>query len=121
MVKLTREAQYSWAVDRVETLLPLVDEDTPEDDPARIELDLLSELVADYSDEHYGIGEPSLIDMLKYRMEEMGLSQKGLAELLGISPSRVSDLVTGKCEPTLKLARTISRKLDIDPSFVLGA
>ena len=120
MAKIERESQYEWAVRRVELLLPLVKEDAPEDDPARIELELLSELVSEYSEEHFAIGEPSLVDILKLRMYEMGLSQKGLAELIGISPSRLSDLLSGKCEPTIKTARTISRKLDIDAAIVLG-
>ena len=120
MAKIERESQYEWAVRRVEQLLPLVKEDTPEDNPARIELELLSELVSEYSEEHFAIGEPSLVDILKLRMYEMGLSQKGLAELIGISPSRLSDLLSGKCEPTIKTARTISRKLDIDAAIVLG-
>jgi HTH-type transcriptional regulator/antitoxin HigA len=120
MAKLERESQYEWAVRRVEQLLPLVKEDTPEDNPARIELELLSELVSEYSEEHFAIGEPSLVDILKLRMYEMGLSQKGLAELIGISPSRLSDLLSGKCEPTIKTARSISRKLDIDAAIVLG-
>ena len=56
MAKIERKAQYEWAVKRVEALLPLVGEDAPEDDPARIELELLSELVSDYSEEHFAIG-----------------------------------------------------------------
>ena len=120
MAKIEREAQYEWAVKRVEALLPLVGDDAPEDDPARIELELLSELVSEYSEEHFAIGEPSLVDILKLRMYEMGLTQKGLADLLGISPARLSDLLAGKCEPTIKTARTISRKLDIDAAIVLG-
>ena len=84
------------------------------------ELELLSELVAEYSEEHFAIGEPTLVDILKLRMYEMGLTQKGLADLIGISPSRLSGLLAGKCEPTIRTARTISRKLDIDAAIVLG-
>ena len=120
MAKIEKECQYEWAVKRVDQLLPLVAEDAPEDDPARIELELLSELVSEYSEEHFTIGEPSLIDVSKLRMYELGLTQKGLADLIGISPSRLSDLLSGKCEPTIKTARTISRKLDIDAAIVLG-
>ena len=75
MAKLENNAQYEWAVARVEELLPLVDEDTPRDDPAFIELSVLSNLVADYSDEHFDIGEPSLAEMIRLRMYEMGHSQ----------------------------------------------
>jgi HTH-type transcriptional regulator/antitoxin HigA len=65
------DAQYRWALQRVEELLPLVKDDTPVSDPNSIELELLSGLVADYSDEHYAIGEPSLVDIIKLRMFEM--------------------------------------------------
>ena len=120
MTRIENEAQYEWAVARVEELLPLVDDNTPLDDPNSIELVLLSNLVADYDQEHYPIAPPSLSDILKLRMYEMGLSQNSLAKLLRISPSRVSEYVTGKSEPTLKIAREMSRKLDIDASIVLG-
>lgn len=62
MTKIENEVQYRWALQRVEELLPLVKDDTPLTDPNSIELDLLSGLVADYSDEHFTIGTPSLIE-----------------------------------------------------------
>ena len=93
MTKIENQNQYEWAVKRVEDLLPLVKDDTPLNDPNSIELELLSNLVADYSEEHFS---------------------------LGVSPSRLSDYISGKCEPTLKVAREISKKLNIDASIVLG-
>ncbi|MBD5244924.1 MAG: helix-turn-helix domain-containing protein [Barnesiella sp.] len=120
MTKIENEQQYEWAVARVEELLPLVNEETPVDDSNYIELVLLSNLVADYSDEHYAVGEPSLIDVMKLRMYEMGLTQAALAKLIGVSPSRVCDYLSGKSEPTLKVGRVISQKLNIDPAIVLG-
>lgn len=53
-------------------------------------------------------------------MAEMGLNQKGLSELLGVSTSRVSEFLNGKSEPPLKIARDISRKLNIDSAIILG-
>ena len=120
MTKIENQTQYEWAVKRVEDLLPLVKDDTPLSDPNSIELELLSNLVADYSEEHFSLGEPSLVDVLKLRMYEMGLNQKSLSQLIGVSPSRLSDYISGKCEPTLKVAREISKKLNIDASIVLG-
>lgn len=114
------KCQYEWIKTRVEQLLPLVDDSTPENNPERIELEILSGLAAEYSEKHFSLGEPSLIDVLKLKMFEMGLSQKALAELIGISPSRLCDYLSGKCEPTLKIAREMCRKLDIDASIVLG-
>ncbi len=120
MTRIENEKQYEWAVGRVESLLPLVTDDTPETDANYIELELLSNLVADYSDEHYGVGEPTLVDVLKLRMYEMGLTQAALAKILGVSPSRICDYLSGKSEPTLKVGRTMSQKLSIDPAIVLG-
>lgn len=107
-------------MERIEELLLLTDDNTPVTDKNLIELDLLSELVSEYEDEHYPIKLPSLVDMIKLRMYEMGINQAKLSELLGVSPSRVSDYLTGRCEPTLKVARDISRKLNIDANIVLG-
>ena len=52
-------------------------------------------------------------------MAEMELNQKHLSEFLGVSTSRVSEYLNGKSEPTLKVAREISVKLNIDASIVL--
>ena len=120
MAKIENEIQYNWAVNRVDELLPLVDDNTPLDDPNSIELELLSNMVADYSDVHFSLGEPALADVIKLRMYELGLNQFKLSELLEISPSRVSEYLTGKSEPTLPVARNISRKLNINASVVLG-
>lgn len=120
MTKIENIEQYNWAVGRVEELLSLVTDETPDNHPHAIELELLSNLVADYSDVNFAIGEPSLSDILKLRMFEMGLNQKALSDLIGVSPSRINNFITGKSEPTLPVARTISKKLNIDAHIILG-
>ena len=120
MTRIENETQYNWAVAKVETLLPLVDDNTPVDHPDSIELELLSNLVADYSEIHFAIGTPSLVEAIKLRMYEMGLTQKALANILGIKQTRISEIITGQKEPTYRIARNISKKLDIDASIVLG-
>lgn len=134
MTELTSKAQYDWAVARVEEILREMDRHSVLKEPEarygnrvaaaetslEIELKLLSDLVADYSEKNYSVGTPTLIEMIALRQFEMGLTGKDLAELIGVSPSRISEYLSGKCEPTLKIAREISRKLDIDPAIVLG-
>lgn len=120
MTKIKNETQYRAALKRVEELMLTLPEETPADDPQMIELTLLGNLVADYDEEHYPIGKPSLIDVIKLRMYELGLTQTALSNLLGINPSRICEYLSGKREPTLPQARTISQKLNIDPSIVLG-
>lgn len=117
---IENEAQYEWAMKRIDELLPYVNDDTPDDDPNSIELYLLSRLVQEYEDVHYPIGKPSLIDVLKLRMYEMSMSQAALAHKIGVSPSRISDFISGRAEPTLQVGRRISMELNIDPAIVLG-
>ncbi len=120
MAQIKSDQQYEAACQRIEELLKVVGNDTPADDKNMLELDLLSDLVADYEEEHYPIAAPTLIETIKLRMYEMGLSQARLAEMLGLSPARMSEIITGKGEPSLKTCRLISQKLNIDPAIVLG-
>lgn len=120
MSKIENIEQYNWAVNRVEELLNTVCEDSVEYGGRKIELELLSSLVSDYSEENYNIGRPTLVEAMKLRMAQMNLTQGGLAKLIGVSPSRVSEYLTGKCEPTLKIGREICSKLNISPEIILG-
>ena len=81
---------------------------------------IFAQIAEEYEDEHYPIKVPSLVDVIKLRMYEMSINQAKLSELLEVSPSRISDYLTGRCEPTLKVAREMSRKLNIDANIVLG-
>lgn len=120
MVRIENESQYQAAMARIEELLPLVTEETPVTDKCSVELVLLSNLVADYDDEHYPVKSPSLPEVLKLRMYEMNLTQRSLANIVGVSPARMNEIISGKREPTLKVARDISIKLSIDANIVLG-
>ena len=71
---------------------------------------MISDMVEEYEDVHYPIGKPSLIDIIKLRLYEMGINQTKLAEMLGLSTARVSEIMTGKSEPSLKIGREISKK-----------
>ena len=121
MTAIKTEKEYEAMLARIEELLPLTwGDDVPEDSPENIELSIISSLVADYEDVHYPIGKPSLVATIKLRMFEMGLTQTKLAAMLGISSPRLSEIMNGKAEPSLALARNISVKLNISPSIVLG-
>ena len=74
MTKIENEQQYNWAVARVEQLLPLVTDETPRSHPYSIELELLSNLVADYSDEHFPLGRPSNPSMIYDMMATHGFA-----------------------------------------------
>lgn len=120
MAEIRNEIEYKSIIERIEELLKLVGNETPMTDRRMIELNLLSDMLADYEEIYYPIETPTLTEMIRLRMAEMKLSQKALADLLGVSPPRISEYMTGKSEPTLKVARLMHQKLDIDAEILLG-
>lgn len=114
------EKEYQALITRIEELLRNPDNIENQDSHGYIELNLLSDLVAEYEEQYDSIKKPTLVEVMRLRMAEMGLNQKRLSELLGVSTSRVSEYLNGKSEPTLQVAREISKKLDIDAAIVLG-
>lgn len=117
---IKNKKQYSAIAQRVNQLLELVHENTADDDPQLIELDLLSECMAEYEEKAMPVKTPPLPDVIKLKMYESGITQAQLSKMLGISNSRISEYLSGKSEPTLKIARKISQRLQIEPSIVLG-
>ena len=117
---IKNQAEYEAIMARVDELVEIVDDNTPQTDKDYIELDFLADLVVAYEKEHYAIGKPVLQEVLKSRMNDMNLTQKTLAAMLEISAPRVSEYLTGKSEPTLQVARRMHKKLNIDASVILG-
>ena len=111
-----KKEQYEFALNRIEELLPLVDENTPADDNKAIELSMMSDIVIAYEKEHYPIDKPTVSELIELSLEEKGMTQKQLATKLG----RVSDYISGRSEPTLRIARLLCQILNIQPSAMLG-
>lgn len=114
------EKEYKIIVERIEELLQNPDNIENSETNGYVELNLLSDIVADYEERYHPVKKPSLVDVIKLRMYERGLNQKHLSEMLGVSTSRVSEYLNGKSEPTLKVARIMSQKLNIEPNIILG-
>ena len=113
--------QYEFAQARIEELLPLVNDNTPANDRNAVELTMMSDIVIAYEKKHYPIiGKPTVAELIGLSIEEKGITQKQLASELGVSPSRVNDYISGRSEPTLKIARLLCRGLNISPAAMLG-
>lgn len=101
------EDDYNQALKRLEEIFHALT-DTEEGDEAEI----LSILIEKYEDEHYPIGAPDPIEAIKFRMEQMGMSKKDLAQIIGYK-SRVSELFNRKRKLNLKMIRNLHDKLNI--------
>ena len=106
MGKITKE-QYEFALARVEELLPMVDDNTPANDKSAIELTVMSDIVIAYEKEYFPIEKPTISELIELSLEEKGMTQRQLAGEIGISPSRVNDYISGRSEPTLKIANRL--------------
>ena len=120
MAAIKNKETYDAIMKRIDELFFETDGNTVANDPRLLELNLLSELVEEYEEEHFPIEKPSLASVITYRMHEMNLSQKDLAGLLGITAPRLCDILNGKKVPTYQQARQIASKLGIDAEIVLA-
>lgn len=118
-MEITKQ-QYEYALGRIEELLPLVNEDASPYETHALELTIVSDVVEEYEKKHFPIAKPTLGELISLSIEEKGMTQKQLAAELGISPSRVSDYISGRAEPTLRIARAICIVLGIAPAAILG-
>lgn len=117
MGKITKD-QYEYALERIEELLPLVDGYDPKQKEA-VELSVLSDIVIEYEKEYYPIEKPGIKELILSGLSEKKMTQKELAEAMSISPSRISDFVSGRSEPSLKQAGLLCRLLGIRPAEIL--
>jgi HTH-type transcriptional regulator/antitoxin HigA len=81
------------------------------------ELEVLSILIDNYENDKFPIGMPDPIEAIKFRMEQMGMKQKDLAEVIGFK-SRVSEILNRKRKLTLEMIRKLNETLRI-PTEVL--
>jgi len=81
------------------------------------ELEILSILIDRFENEHFPIDMPDPIEAIKFRMEQLGMKQKDLAEAMGFK-SRVSEVLNKKRKLTLDMIRKLSSILNI-PTEVL--
>ena len=119
MIEIT-QIQYEYALAKIEELLPLVDDSTPANDKNAVELSIMSEIVIAYEKDHFPIEKPTIAQLIELALEEANMSQKQLANEIGVSPSRINDYLSGRAEPTLKVAKSLCKVLSINPAAMLG-
>ena len=106
------EKDYENALERLELIF-----DSKKGSKEGDALEILSILIDKFENENFPIELPDPIEAIKFRMEQMGLKQKDLAEIVGFS-SRVSEILNKKRKLTLEMIRNLHLKLNI-PTEVL--
>ena len=101
------EEDYSKALQRIEILM-----DARPNTPQMDELEILTTLVESYEDRYYVIDAPDPIEAIKFRMEQEGLKQKDLVDIVG-SKSRVSEILNKKRKLTIEMIRNLHKQLHI--------
>ena len=101
------EQDYNLALRRLENIFH-----APEDSIEGDEAEILSILIEKYEDVHYPIEAPDPVEAIKFRMEQMDMTNKDLAKVIGYK-SRVSEIFSRKRKLTLKMIRNLHEKLKI--------
>lgn len=86
------------------------------------EMDRLTEAIEEYEAAYYplpGMVSTLLTDTIREKMEEKGVNQRQTAKLLGISESRVSDLLNGRRKLNLNIAKRLRDHFGISADLIL--
>ena len=108
------EAQYQAGMAQLE----LLEDTTPH---KALEIDQLSAALEAYENDngHAPVPPDSLIYRIERYLYEHRLQKQELATLLGITNSRLSEVLNGKRAVNMDLARRIHLKLGIEAEFIL--
>jgi len=109
---IRNEKDYQKALNRLEEIF-----DAKKGTKHGDELEILSILIDTFENEKFPIGMPDPIEAIKFRMEQMGMKQKDLADVVGFK-SRVSEILNKKRKLTLDMIRKLNTTLHI-PTEVL--
>jgi HTH-type transcriptional regulator/antitoxin HigA len=114
---IKNKAQYEEALARVYDLMQKnIKPESKESD----ELEVLSILVKEYEQEHYPVSKPSPLEAIKFRLEQMGMSEAELAHILGYR-SRKSEILSGKRKLSLAMIRKLNEILHIPAEVLIQA
>lgn len=110
---IRNEEEYQNALEQLETIF-----DAKKRTEHGDELEILSILIDRYENDNFPIGMPDPIEAIKFRMEQMGMKQKDLAEVVGFK-SRVSEILNKKRKLSLDMIRKLHTTLNIPTEVLL--
>lgn len=69
-------------------------------------------LIEKYEDKHFPIDFPDPVEAIKYRMEQMGMNQSDLSEVVGLK-SRASEILNRKRKLSIEMIRKLNTAMNI--------
>jgi HTH-type transcriptional regulator/antitoxin HigA len=84
------------------------------------ELEVLSILIKEYELEHYPVPKPSPLEAIRFRIEQMGMTEAELSDILG-ARSRKSEILSGKRKLSLAMIRKLNEILHIPADVLIQA
>ncbi|MEX2234671.1 MAG: transcriptional regulator [Cyclobacteriaceae bacterium] len=84
------------------------------------ELEVLSILVKEYEQKHLPIPKPNPLEAIKFRIEQMQMSEAELSSILG-HRSRKSEILSGKRKLSLSMIRKLHDLLNIPAEILIRA
>lgn len=111
------EAGYNEALAHVYELMQT---DVVEGSSISDELEVLSILIKEYELIHYPVAHPNPLEAIKFRMEQMNLSESELSNILG-NRSRKSEILSGKRKLSLSMIRKLTEVLNIPAEVLIQA
>ena len=109
------EREYDAAVERLNSLVNEVG-DNPKDPRYRL-IETLSVLIEAYDREHHSLPEGSSIEVIRFLMEEHGLTQKDLPEIG--SQGVVSEVLAGRRALNVRQIQGLAARFGVDPGAFL--
>lgn len=115
------QKEYKERNARMETLLRKLTESGKLSKKEEAELEAISDEIAGYEEANFPFQPESLKEMIELRMYQRKLKQKDLAAILGTTPSRISEILSGKRPLTIDLAKGLHQKLNINSDLILNS
>lgn len=84
------------------------------------ELEILSILIKAYEEEHVPVPKPNPLEAIKFRIEQMEMSDAELSSILG-NRSRKSEILSGKRKLSLSMIRKLHDVLNIPAEVLIQA
>lgn len=115
---ISSERDYNAVMQEIHTLMKKGEKNLIEKDIHHLQS--LVTAAQNYEEAHYKLPMPTtLTGMIEMKMFEMNFKQKEMAALLGLTPSKFSQILNGKREPDVEFLKAVYKKLNIDPRFIL--